>query len=194
MKNKKYANLPLDEVILFASDDDAFEQVVLLTEKKVYALVYAVTGNREDALDASQETFIRVWNARASFRGESSALTWILSVARNAAIDIVRRRDAHATVSLTAPDDEGSIADIPDDSEDARPDAEYIRSLEVAEVRRAIAALPAAQREIITLRDIEGLTYAELSALLALPEGTVKSRLARARNALKKLLSERNFF
>lgn len=192
---KNYALLTPEELLTAArKDEKAFEELVLRFERPVFGLASALTGSREDAEDVTQETFLHLWQSLGSWRGDCGARTWVLRIARNAALDLVRSRQIRQTLPLTVTDENGEEVplDVPDDSPDAAPDAAYLRSLEIREVRAAIAALPPDQREILTLRDIQELSYAELSDLLGLPPGTVKSRLFRAREALKKILIERN--
>lgn len=192
-----YSLLPEDELFRRAQTDEAaFEQIVLRYERQVYALALALTGNREDAEDTAQEAFLHLWRSLGAWRGECSARTWVLRITRNAALDLLRRRGSRMVLPLTLTDENGeeTEADLPDPSPDASPDAAFIRALEIREVRAAIAELPPDQREILTLRDIQDLSYTELSDLLGLPPGTVKSRLFRARAALKKRLCERNIF
>ena len=175
-------------------DEAAFDELLRRTERQVYSLAFALVQNREDAEDVTQETYLRVWQSLSSFRGECSVKTWILRVARNASLDVLRRRASHEVLPLTTPGEDGEEIPLEIPDPDDTPDAAAIRSLEIREVRAAIAALPADAREILVLRDLQELSYAELSDLLGLPEGTVKSRLFRARAALKKLLLSRNIF
>lgn len=177
-------------------DENAFEEIVNRHGKLVYNVVLRHVPSPEDAADIAQETFLKAWRSLASFRGDCSLSTWLCRIALNCACDHARSAKRRFTVSLTASDDDdGSrILDIPDTAVTAMPEEELTRQTEIAAVRDAIAALPEDQRTVVSLRDISGLSYAEIADLLHLEMGTVKSRINRARAAIKVFLVERNFF
>ena len=177
-------------------DETAFEVLVTDNEKRIYNLCRRLTGNPEDAAELTQEAFLNAWRALSRFQGESSFSTWLYRLASNACIDFLRKEKRRQNLSMTV-----SL----DDEEEARqvelPDERYApeRELERTEVRQAVAAglerLTPEHRQVLVMREINGLSYAEIGAVLGLEEGTVKSRIARARNALRKVLTERgNFF
>ena len=176
-------------------DSAAFEALVTAYETKIYNLAFRYLGSREDALDASQEVFLRVFRFLGGFQEESGFSTWLYRIGVNVCKDMLHRRLKRAEQPLEVPDeeDEGRPVDVPD----LRYDPERI--MEGAELRQALSdailALPEQQREIIILRDIRGLSYEEIALALALEAGTVKSRLFRARESLrKKLLQNGNIF
>ncbi|MBQ9079696.1 MAG: sigma-70 family RNA polymerase sigma factor [Clostridia bacterium] len=176
-----------------SGDDAAFEAIVRHFEKIVYAFALQSLRRREDAEDATQEIFLKLWRGRQNWRGEAAVKTYIMRIARNTVIDIIRKRQARNTDSLTEDDDDsGGEHDIPDTSND--PAAEYALREQIAEVRRAIDALPPDHREIIILRDINRLSYSEIADTTGLEIGTVKSRLCRAREKLREILKTRNIF
>ena len=177
-------------------DESAFEVLVTDNEKRIYNLCRRLTGNPEDAAELTQEAFLNAWRGLGRFQGESSFSTWLYRLASNACIDFLRKEKRRQNLSMTV-----SL----DDEEEARqvelPDERYTpeRELERTEVRQAVAAglerLTPEHRQVLVMREINGLSYAEIGGVLGLEEGTVKSRIARARNALRKGLTERgNFF
>lgn len=175
-----------------SGDDTAFEALVREFERPVYAIALDMLGDREDALDASQEVFVKLWQSRAKFRGECSVATWVTKLTRNTVCDMLRKRKNHTTESLDGDDD--APREIPDTDTSTDPVASYERRERGDEVRRALASLPRGQSEILILRDINRHSYAEIAELLGIDEGTVKSRLHRARISLKEILEKRNIF
>ena len=176
-------------------DQDAFESLVVQNQDRVYGLALRMVRNPDDAVDLCQEAFLNAWRGLASFQGGSSFSTWLYRLASNACIDLLRRRkrrqEGEAPHSL---DDEEAGWPEP-----AAPGGGPEEELEQKERRQALErelrALPDHQREILVMREVSGLSYQEIGELLSLDLGTVKSRLARARLALKKrLLENGNYF
>ena len=165
-------------------DADAFSPLVEAYQKNVYNLALRMTGNPEDALDMAQEAFIRAYNSLSSFRGDSKFSVWLYRIVSNVCLDFLRARKGRTAVPLsqTGPDGEDAALEIPD--ERALPEAELERALTRDAVRRGLQALPYNQREILLLREIQGLSYEEIAAALSLEGGTVKSRIFRARKKL----------
>ena len=173
-------------------DESAFEALVTENEKRIYNLCRRLTGNQEDAAELTQEAFLNAWRGLGRFQGESSFSTWLYRLATNACIDFLRKEKRRQSLSMTV-----SL----DDEEEARqvelPDERYAPegALERAEARRAVAEglerLTLEHRQVLVMREIHGLSYAEIGQVLGLDEGTVKSRIARARGALRKVLTER---
>ena len=165
----------------------AFEELVRLHEKKVYALALRMCGNSEDAADVAQEAFLSAWRGLPSFRGEAGFSTWLYRLASNAAIDQLRRgKRQREEASL----DDG---DLPLDVPDRQPGPQ--EAVESAELQRAVAdglrELSEDHRQILLLREYQGLSYDEIAQALEVDLGTVKSRISRARRALRKILLER---
>ena len=177
-----------------AGDTAAFEQLMLDNQDRVYTLCLRMTGNREDALDLAQETFLNAWRGLSSFQGNSSFSTWVYRLASNACIDFLRKRKRRQQgESPHSLDDEE--APLP---EPADPRGSPEEELERRELRRAVErglqALPDHHRQVLVMRELSGMSYQEIGAVLDLDLGTVKSRIARARLALKKfLVQEGNF-
>ena len=175
-------------------DQRAFEELVRAYESKVYAIVLRWTGNREDALDGAQEVFLRMFRFLSSFDCRSSFSTWIYRVAVNVCKDAAAKRARLQEQPLERDDGEGPYeTELPDARYE--PEALYARQERAEALQKALAALPEEHRAVILLRDLRGLSYREIGDVLDLEEGTVKSRIARAREKLRALLVESgNFF
>ena len=193
----KYENMKLEDLFLLAKKGDgrAFEQIVLQTERAVYNLALSIVKKEEDAEDVTQETYLRLWRAASELKLEGSLKLYILRTARNLALDLIRKNSKRQETDTVILDAEGEFEiDIADDSPDSRPDESYLRKIEKEVVRQSIEELPSAAREIIVLRDIEGLSYTEIAEMLGLAEGTLKSKLFRARERLRKIILSKNIF
>lgn len=172
-----------------AGDMEAFEELVVRFTPKVFGLCFSILGNRADAEDASQESFIKAYRAIATYRDQASFSTWLYRITNNACIDLVRQRNRHPMVSIDAQNEEedGSVGfQLADDG--PLQDEIVADRWSAGKVRACIDRLPRGFREVIQLRDIEGLSYKEIANLLKVREGTVKSRIARARIALLSIL------
>ena len=167
-------------------DEASFEQLLQKYEKLVYTIAYRSTGNEHDAFDISQEVFIKIYKNLPQFKEQSSLSTWIFRITMNACVDFARKKK-RTPVSISIDDDENIfLNDIADNS--SEPLA-CIESMELADgIQQAILSLSDDHRKIVILRDITGLSYAEIGEILDMPEGTVKSRLSRARENLRKIL------
>jgi RNA polymerase sigma-70 factor (ECF subfamily) len=164
-------------------DADAFNLLVERHYKRIYSLAFQMLGNAEDAADATQETFVKAFEQLRHFRGDASFSTWLHRIAINTCKDMMRRNRPVQFSQLT-PEDEHAEFD-PATLSEPNPD-EILAEREQAElVWLALGKLPDEARQILVLCDMQGFSYAEVAAILNLPEGTVKSRLHRARNAFK---------
>lgn len=169
-------------------DSRSFDQLVRRLRGLSFQIAYSLVASREDALDLSQEAFLKVYKARASYRENDPFLPWFQRILRNTCISFLRKRGGKRAVSLDAsPDpDEGGF-DLPADL----PPIET--GLEQAELRdvvvAALARLSPNDREILSLRHFEELSYKEIAHLLELKEGTVMSRLFHARRRLRDQLA-----
>ena len=163
---------------------NAFEELVLEYEKKVYNVALRILGNSEDAADMTQEAFIKAFNSLSGFRGDSKFSVWLTRIVSNLCLDFLRSRSRRPTVSLSVEDDEGDDVqlDIADVSQS--PELLLARSLTRESVRRGLKALPEDYREILLLREIQGLSYDEIAEALNIEVGTVKSRIFRGRKKL----------
>jgi len=174
-------------------DNAAFEKLVDQHSGEIFGLLYRFTENREEARDLTQETFLRAFQNITSFRGDSDLRTWIYRIAINQARNRWRwwrRRRRDSTVSLDATDDSGRqtlLATLrADNSRDPEQDTLAHEREEV--LRKALRGLRRVYRETVILRDIEGFAYEEIAVALDISIGTVKSRLARGRQELRRKL------
>ena len=170
----------------------AFEALFDANQKLVYNLAIKLTGNPDDALDVSQEAFIKAYKNLAAFRFESRFSAWLYRLTYNAAMDFLKK--SKPAVSLTQEDGEGDEQElvIPDSS--PGPEELVERDDIRRAVREAVAALPDDKREILIMREFSGMSYGDIAAALGLEEGTVKSRIARARSALAEILVKAGTF
>ncbi len=161
-----------------------FEMMAQQFEKDLYLTCYGMLGSREEAEDALQETMLRAWRGYRGFRGEAQWKTWFHRIAINTCIDLIRRRRPSASLEV--------MAEKGEDPRDPRADvqAEAERGERRQKLREAILRLPERDRTLIILRDVRGLSYEEVARVLRLPQGTVKSRLNRAREKLRQSLAE----
>jgi RNA polymerase sigma-70 factor (ECF subfamily) len=179
-----------------SGDNEAFGELVKRYEKHIYNTSCQLIGNSDDAFDVSQETFIKAYRSLGSFRGDSKFSTWLYKICQNTARDYIRSNLRKKTISLTAYDEDDTKEvqlDIPDDDISSQPDRSFERDEVRAAVRDAISILSDDHKNVIVLRDIEGYSYEDISEILNLEIGTVKSRLNRARLAIKDFLIKRNF-
>ena len=197
-KDTDVSELAIERLVQMSAEgnEKAFSQLVSIYEDSVFNMAMYITKNREDALDVSQEVFLKLWRTLESFRGECSIKSYLMKLTKNAALDLKRRNSYRQTVSLTMENDEGesSQLDIADTSEDANPQEAYLRRERIERVRRAISELDEEHRQVIVMREMNGMSYREISDALGINEGTVKSRINRARSALKKILTDGNIF
>lgn len=169
-------------------DNAAFDALVNNYAKKIINTAYALLYDAEEAQDAAQEVFIKVYKNIHSFRGDSTVSTWIYRITRNVCCDILRKKKNTNVISLDFENEEG----LKNEPADTAP-----TPVEVAEtnerdefLRKCIAALDETHKTVITLYDMEGLSYEEIAEVMKCPVGTVKSRIYRARDALRKLLEK----
>lgn len=169
-------------------DQDAFGQLVLAHQNKVYSLCVHLLGSREEAEDMAQEAFLKAWRSLDSFLGESSFSTWMHRLTTNLCLDHLRKQARRQNISVAASLDDEEAA-IP---EPAGQTGDPHEALERGERRRALAKglreLPEHYRRPLVMREVGGMSYQEIAAALELDLGTVKSRIARAREALRKIL------
>lgn len=171
-------------------DAGAFEALVVRYQAQIYNLCLRMTGNPDDASDMTQEAFLKVWRHLDSFHFDSSFSTWLYRLASNCCLDFLRSQKRHPTVSLTVEndDEEDQILDVTDTA--PTPEEHAISAEEKELLRLAMLQLEEEQRQILTLRVVNDLSYTEIAEILDVKEGTVKSRLSRARENLRKKLLE----
>jgi RNA polymerase sigma-70 factor (ECF subfamily) len=165
------------------NDVYAFEQLILAYETKIYNLCFYVLKNKDDAMDASQEVCIKIFKSISKFKGDSKFSTWVYRVTYNTCIDYIKKRKEDIPY-----DDVINIETGDDNKVDSIVEAKELKQ----EIKNCIMNLNEDFRAIIILRDIEGLSYQEISGILNIEVGTVKSRLSRARENLKNQLIKNN--
>ncbi|MBR4157778.1 MAG: sigma-70 family RNA polymerase sigma factor [Oscillospiraceae bacterium] len=175
-------------------DSNAFEKLLLDNQTNVYNLSLKMLGNPEDAMDASQEAFLRAFRSLDSFQGDSRFSVWLYRLTSNVCIDILRKKRRRTEVSLTVVNDEDEESELEIPDERFSPDAVLDKAERVRAVREGLQKLPEEYRRILTLREISGMSYEELADTLELELGTVKSKLFRARKKLCSILMESGNF
>jgi RNA polymerase sigma-70 factor (ECF subfamily) len=173
-----------------AGEEDLFEVLVRRYQVRVVSHVTRMIGNRDDALDLTQEIFLKVFQALERFNPAYKFSTWLFRIAGNAAIDHLRKRRPR-TVPLEASDTEGGVGPfLPEQRSTSLDPYGELRNVERGKaITRAIEDLPADFRELIALRHFAGLSYEEIAEAKNMPLGTVKNKLFRARAVLKERLS-----
>ncbi|MCH5308329.1 MAG: RNA polymerase sigma factor [Prevotella sp.] len=161
----------------------SFRNDVLPLKNELFRLALRITLNRAEAEDIVQETMIKVWNRREKWEEIESMESFCLTICRNIAIDKTRKA-ANQNQSLD------EVVETPDESHSSNPEAQIIQSDRVQSVRRLINTLPEKQRTAMQLRDFEGKSYKEIATIMAVSEEQVKVNIFRARQAIKKKITE----
>jgi len=175
-----------------AGDQKAFAEMVLQSQKKVFNIAYRMLGNSEEAKDLAQEVFVSVFNSIKGLREEIKFDSWLTRVTLNHCRNrwkYLRRRQYFNSDSLDDPieTEDGEVPRAVHDPSD-NPEALYEKKMLQELVQKGLQQLKEDQRELLVLRDLQGFSYEEICELLGLPEGTVKSKLHRARMDLKQVL------
>ncbi len=179
---------------VLAGDHDAFSILVDRYQNRIYSVVHNYVSNQEDALDVTQDAFVKAFSKLKSFDAASSFYTWMYRVAINTSIDFLRKRKSRPAESLD--DEKFSEVGFEPESKDPSADPERVatRREQARILRSAISQLSDKLRPVIVLHDVEGLSQDEVADVLRVPVGTVKSRVSRARaelrNALRKYAGE----
>lgn len=172
-----------------SGDIEAFEEMLTMYQKLIYNICYRMFNNKEDAEDLTQDVFVKVYNKINSFNEKTSFKSWICTIATNTCIDELRKRKNKTTVSIdkNIETDDGELK-IDVVSNEKTPEEAVVKNEEAHMLENALLELNIEDREIIVLRDIQGLSYDEISEIKNIKLGTVKSKLARARLKLQKIL------
>ena len=173
-------------------DADAFEQLLLEHQKNVYNLCYRMAGNPDDAMDLSQETFLRAWRCLDQYQFASAFSTWLYRLCSNICIDFLRRRRRQQTVPLTFEDADGEKQTYAVPDAQPLPEEQVELKLTRETLAAAMAQLLPEHRAVLQLRVVNEMSYEQIADVLDIQIGTVKSRLSRARNQLKKILERGN--
>ena len=172
----------------------AFEALVEKYQKKVLNITYRMIGNYEDACEVVQEAFLSAYKGIRKFRGEARFSTWLYSIAINHAKNHLRKMSARSHHETPAPDDPVEIEGGPGRGGGPASDSPIVEQLEKkeiqAKVQEGINLLDEEYRTVLVLRDLQDFSYEEISDILKIPDGTVKSRLFRARDALRDYLKK----
>jgi RNA polymerase sigma-70 factor (ECF subfamily) len=173
-----------------AGDLTAFEPLVEKYRQRVWRLAFQVLRDREEAWDVAQEAFVRAYQALGTFRGDSAFYTWLFRIAMNVSQDRVRQRAARGRAFGTerVPEEDWDRTLVEDPGGPDAPDTSAQRTQKRERIIAALAKLPENYRAIITLSDLEGLSYREIAEVLRIPMGTVMSRLHNARKRLRDVL------
>ena len=170
-------------------DQAAFSHLVEAYQKRVYALTVRMCPTPELAEEATQETFLAAWQGLPFFRGDSAFSTWLYRLASNACVDLLRKEGRHQGPSL---DDETVAADMADPAPTPEKAAEH-KELR-GQIEAGLRALTPEHREVLILRELQQLSYDEISDALSLDLGTVKSRISRGRRQLRDFLIKQGNF
>jgi RNA polymerase sigma-70 factor (ECF subfamily) len=192
-KKLKTADEDIEFVLLCQKGDtDAFEVLVERHQKKMLNIAYRMMGDYDEACDVTQEAFLAAYKAIKKFKADAKFSTWLYRIVVNYSKnrwEKLRRIAQRESVSI---DDSGEMriegALCQSSANDTNPGAQMEKREREAQVQKCITSLDEEYREVLVLRDIQGLSYEEIKDILKIPDGTVKSRLSRARNALKDCL------
>jgi len=178
-----------------SGDKNAFEELVLENQKNVYNLALKMTKSEEDALDISQEAFLKAYRQLSNFRGESRFSVWLYRMTYNLCIDFLRKKPRASVISITTyQEDSEETRDLEIPDLRSLPEDDLLRKELRRDIAKGIGELGQNHREILVMREITGMSYTEIADALDLSEGTVKSRLARARLSLVNILTEKGTF
>lgn len=175
-----------------AGDIDSFEELIVAHQKKAFNIAYRILGNLEDANDVTQEALIKAYRGIKKFNGKSSFSTWLYTIVNNACIDFIRKnRKVNLTYLDREYETEESSYKVQIYSDEETPEEVFEKKEVQRLVHEAINKLNYEHRRVIVLRDIQQFSYQEIARILNCSEGTVKSRISRARKNLKILIGEK---
>ncbi len=170
---------------------DSFEKLIDKYQTLAFNIAYKMLGNKEDASDITQEALVKVFKSIKNFKEESSFSTWLYRIVTNTCIDMIRKKKKIKTFSLDNPiETENGKIERQIQGEENLPEDVFEKKQIQKRVHRAISSLPEKYRIVIILRDIQDFSYDEISEIVGVPLGTVKSRINRGRIILKDLLSD----
>ncbi len=177
-------------------DQRAFRLLVERYQRKVYSVALGMLKDREEAMDVSQEAFVKVYKYLDHFKGDSSFYTWLYRITVNVCIDVIRKRGGGGKGEMVEFDESFQV-DLAEAQIGAlgtrlgtNPQKSALRKELAAKIEEALAEVPEKHRAILLLREVEGMSYEDLAKTLDIPKGTVMSRLFHARAKVQKILSE----
>jgi RNA polymerase sigma-70 factor (ECF subfamily) len=190
LEKKALGDLPDEELVrrILAGEEDLFEVLVRRYQGRILSHVARMVGSRDDALDLTQEIFLKVFQALDRYNPEFKFSTWLFRISGNAAIDQLRKKKPR-TVPLETTDQDGRVSSPEYKSSDLDPFGQLRNTQRGDAIAAAIAELPEEFRELIALRHFTGLSYEEIADVKNMPLGTVKNKLFRARAVLKERLA-----
>lgn len=178
-----------------SGDQRAFKQLVERYQRKVYAVAYGMLKDKEEARDVAQEAFVKVYKYLDHFKGDASFYTWLYRITANVCIDVMRRKGTakgdHVEFDETQAQDtsEANLGAL-GSKLGTNPQKSVLRRELAEKIHEALQQVPEKHREILLLREVEGMSYEDLARTLEIPKGTVMSRLFHARLKVQKLLNE----
>ncbi len=185
-----------DELLIkqtLAGQTRAFDELVRRHSRKLHAMLMQMVGSEADAYDIAQESFLKAFRSLRYFHGQSAFYTWLYSIAANQARNFLRKKKRENAFSIDN-DDKGDPMEKNNELADSNRVADPIRQAHISDLKRklqnAINELSPAHREVVTLCDIQGMSYAEISELLHISEGTLRSRLHYAHRQLQGMLAD----
>ncbi|MBX5481261.1 MAG: sigma-70 family RNA polymerase sigma factor [Myxococcaceae bacterium] len=178
-----------------SGDQRAFRTLVERYQRKVYAVALGMLKDKEEAMDVSQEAFVKVYKYLNHFKGDSSFYTWLYRITVNICIDVIRKKggargeDVEFDEAVALDTSEAQLGAL-GSRLGTNPQKSALRRELADKIEEALAQIPEKHRAILLLREIEGMSYEDLARVLDIPKGTVMSRLFHARNKVQKILSE----
>lgn len=188
MKHRDFRSMDDAELLKLTAEnnENAFEELLFRYERAAYNIAYFKLKNEEDAKETVWEAFLKLWHSAGSYRGDGNVSSYIYTIVKNCAADLLRKREY--VQPIFAEDENGDAVELPIEDDGDTPEEAALRTEEREKVRLAINELPDKYREVVTLYDIEGVSYQKIAEMLSIDIGTVKSRLSRARKRLRKIL------
>jgi len=179
-----------------AGDTSAFDEIIIEYQDRIFNTLFRILGNRDDADEAAQETFLKAFRALPNFKGGSRFSTWLYRIALNAASDRIRKirhirdNEEFSLDSVSSGREDGAPTKVYTPSKEPPPDDVALARETGVEIQKAIDSLDEEFRSVIVLKDVEGMNYEEIARVLHVSLGTVKSRLFRARDKLRSQLKD----
>ena len=187
-----------DEIMVIerakAGDENAFEELVVANQDNVYRLALKMTKNEQDALDISQEVFIKAYTNLRGFRGDSRISVWLYRLTYNQCMDFLRKKSGEKIISINKEDESGELyePEIPDLRN--IPEDNLLKKERTKIIAESFNELPKKQYDVLVMREISDMSYSEIAEVLYISEGTVKSRISRARMNLANILIKKGTF